>query len=59
MSVSHLRLAPEPLEPIVEASTIRVLLADDHALMLRTLRLLLDQEEGIEVVAEATDLASS
>jgi two-component system response regulator NreC len=58
MSVSHLRLAPEPLEPIAEASTIRVLLADDHALMLRTLRLLLDQEEGIEVVAEATDLAS-
>jgi two-component system response regulator NreC len=36
---------------------IRVVLADDHALMRRSLRLLLDREEGVEVVAEAGDLA--
>ena len=37
---------------------IRVVLADSHALMRRSLRLLLDGEEGVEVVAEADDLAS-
>jgi two-component system, NarL family, response regulator NreC len=41
--------APEP---------IRVLLADDHALMRRGVRMLLDGEQNMEVVAEATDLAS-
>ncbi len=35
---------------------IRVVLADDHALMRRSLRRLLDREEGVEVVAEAGDL---
>jgi DNA-binding NarL/FixJ family response regulator len=35
---------------------ILVVLADDHAGMRRTLRLLLDGEEGIRVVAEAGDL---
>ncbi|MGD1058304.1 MAG: response regulator transcription factor [Solirubrobacteraceae bacterium] len=34
------------------------MLADDHALMRRSLRLLLDGEEGIEVIAEANDLAA-
>jgi len=58
MSASHLHLAPEPLEPSAAPDTIRVLLADDHALMRRTLRLLLDEEQDIEVVAEADDLAS-
>ncbi|HTU78437.1 MAG TPA: response regulator transcription factor [Solirubrobacteraceae bacterium] len=37
---------------------IRVLLADDHALMRRSLRLLLDGEDGVEVVGEADDLAA-
>jgi two-component system, NarL family, response regulator NreC len=37
---------------------IRVILADSHALMRRSLRLLLDGEEGVEVVGEADDLAS-
>ena len=37
---------------------IRVLLADDHALMRRSLRLLLDGEDGMEVIAEADDLAA-
>jgi two-component system response regulator NreC len=35
---------------------IRVVLADDHALMRRSLRLLLDNEQDLEVIAEAGDL---
>jgi two-component system, NarL family, response regulator NreC len=35
-----------------------VVLADDHALMRRSVRLLLDGEENMEVIAEASDLAS-
>ena len=35
-----------------------MLLADDHALMRRILRLLLDGEDDMEVIAEANDLAS-
>ena len=38
------------------ASAIRVLLAENHALLNSGLRLLLDAEEGIEVVGEANDL---
>jgi two-component system response regulator NreC len=37
---------------------IRVVLADDHALVRRSLRLLLDGEDGVDVVAEAVDLSS-
>jgi two-component system, NarL family, response regulator NreC len=37
---------------------IRVVLADDHALMRRSLRRLLDSEAGVEVVAEAEDLTT-
>jgi two-component system response regulator NreC len=57
---SHLHLAGTAEEPqtAVENAQIRVLLADDHALMRRSLRLLLDGEEGMEVVAEANDLAA-
>jgi two-component system response regulator NreC len=36
---------------------ILVVLADDHAGMRRSLRLLLDAEKGMEVVGEATDLS--
>jgi two-component system, NarL family, response regulator NreC len=39
-----------------KASEIRVVIADDHAVVRRGLRQLLDAEAGIEVVAEATDL---
>jgi two-component system, NarL family, response regulator NreC len=35
---------------------IRVVLADDHALMRRSLRLLLENEQDLEVIAEAGDL---
>jgi two-component system, NarL family, response regulator NreC len=38
---------------------IRVVLADDHASMRRNLRLLLEGEEDIEVVGEASDLESA
>jgi len=37
---------------------VRVVLADSHALMRRSLRLLLDGEQDVEVVGEADDLAS-
>jgi two-component system, NarL family, response regulator NreC len=40
-----------------EQVAIRIILADDHALMRRSLRLLLDGESDLEVVAEADDLA--
>jgi DNA-binding NarL/FixJ family response regulator len=38
---------------------IRVILADDHAFVRRSLRLLLEGEEGIDVIAEAADLTSA
>ncbi len=58
---ARLRLAPSPAgteSAVRAASPIRVVLADDHALMRRSLRLLLDSEEGVEVIAEADHLAS-
>ena len=39
--------------------TIRVVIADDHAVVRRGLRQVLDAEEGFEVVAEAVDLESA
>ncbi len=39
--------------------TIRVVIADDHAVVRRGLRQVLDGEEGVEVVAEASDLAGA
>jgi two-component system response regulator NreC len=59
---AHLHLAPTPTEtdPAASAaSPIRVVLADDHALMLRSLRVLLEGEEDVDVIAEAGDLASA
>jgi two-component system response regulator NreC len=61
MQNAHLHLAPEPLssdKPIGEEAPISVVLADDHALMRRSLRLLLDGDAAIDVVAEADDLAA-
>jgi DNA-binding NarL/FixJ family response regulator len=37
------------------ASTIRMLLADDHALMRHGLRLIIDSQEDMEVIGEASD----
>ncbi len=53
--VAHLHLAEPPTQVPVP---IRVVLADDHTLMRRSLRLLLDGEDDVEVVAEAFDLAT-
>lgn len=39
--------------------TIRIVLADDHAVVRSGLRMLLDSETGLEVVAEAGDLDSA
>ncbi len=60
MMSTHLHLARSPEEPDTAATNahIRVLLADDHALMRRILRLLLNGEEDMEVIAEANDLAA-
>ncbi len=58
---THLHLASTPPgtgSAVYAASPIRVVLADDHTMMRRTLRLLLDGEDGVEVIAEAGDLAS-
>lgn len=64
---SHLQLAPAPAEPEVRradrpAATelpIRVVLADDHNAMRRNLRLLLDADADVKVVAEAIDLPTA
>jgi two-component system, NarL family, response regulator NreC len=63
MDARHLHLAADPDAPGGEipdgAVSIRVVLADDHASMRRSLRLLLDGEEALTVLAEADDLASA
>ncbi|HSO99029.1 MAG TPA: response regulator transcription factor [Solirubrobacteraceae bacterium] len=41
------------------ARPIRVVLADDHAPLRRTLRLLLEREDDLELVAEAGDLETA
>jgi two-component system response regulator NreC len=41
------------------ARVIRVVIADDHAVVRRGLRQVLDAEEGCEVVAEASDLEAA
>lgn len=57
MDTPHLRLALPPEEATGEQA-IRVVLADDHPLMRRSLRLLLDDAERVEVIAEASDVAA-
>jgi two-component system response regulator NreC len=53
------RTVAEPVGGTHEArSTIRVLLADDHEFVRRSLRLLLDLDAEVEVVAEARDIAA-
>jgi two-component system response regulator NreC len=50
---------PTPAEETGSAGaigTIRVVIADDHSVVRRGLRQVLDAEEGFEVVAEASDL---
>jgi two-component system, NarL family, response regulator NreC len=54
---AHLHLAERSDDPVVTDEPIRVVLADDHALVRRSLRMLLDGEDGVEVIAEAADIA--
>ena len=58
---SHLRLASSTAgaDSVPSApSPIRVVLSDDHAPMRSSLRMVLDGEDGVEVVGEANDLES-
>lgn len=57
----HLHLAGSTSAPESppEAVPIRVVLADDHTMVRRSLRLLLDHEDGVEVVAEANDILTA
>lgn len=43
-------------EALALPPTIRVVIADDHAVVRRGLRQLLEEQDGVEVVAEASDL---
>jgi two-component system response regulator NreC len=54
----HLATAPAGVAPESEDAPIRVVLADDHALVRRSLRLLLAGEDDVDVVAEACDIAT-
>jgi len=62
MMAANLHLAPALTETVPDVSApspIRIVLADDHALMLRSLRLLLEGEKDVDVIAEAGDLTSA
>jgi two-component system response regulator NreC len=61
---SHLHLAATatidaPGRERAEHALIRVVVADDHALLRRSMRLLLDSEGDVELIAEAEDLTSA
>jgi two-component system, NarL family, response regulator NreC len=57
----HLALAPSPnASPrLAEGHPVRVVLAEDHATMRRSLRALLDGEPDIEVVGEADEMPAA
>jgi two-component system response regulator NreC len=48
-------MEPVELDGANLLKTIRIVIADDHAIVRRGLRMLLDGEPGLEVVAEASD----
>jgi two-component system response regulator NreC len=54
----HLHLAPLQGRSPTPDPAVRVVLADDHAAVRRNLRLLLDAEEGVDVIAEAADIST-
>jgi len=59
--MAHLQLAPGPHRPesaARRAGPIKVVLGDDHAAARRSLRLLLDGEHDVTVIAEGGDLAT-
>ena len=45
-------------QPQRDAAAIRVVVADDHAMVRRTLRLLLESERDVDVMAEAVDVSA-
>jgi two-component system response regulator NreC len=54
----HLAPSPDASPTRSAGQPIRVVLADDHALMRRSLRGLLDRAPDVDVVAEARDLGA-
>lgn len=55
----HLHLAAPEAGELPEPWPIRVVLADDHELMRRSMRLLLESEDGLEVIADAGNLTAA
>jgi len=55
---TYLQLAPDPGADRTGTAAIRVILADDHDAMRRSLRRVLEAEPGIDVVAEGADLGA-
>jgi two-component system response regulator NreC len=59
---THLSLAPalhEADHTAIASESIRVVVADDHALIRNSMRLLLDGEQDLELIAEADDVSSA
>lgn len=59
MESSHASEAADELPGAGGPAAIRIVIADDHAIVRRGLRQLLDGERGFEVVAEAEDVDSA
>lgn len=55
---ARLHLAEAPGSAPQTESPIKVVLADDHEMVRRNLRLVLDREDGVQVIAEAADLST-
>jgi two-component system, NarL family, response regulator NreC len=55
---THLQLAPDPDALARAEASIKIVLADDHHAVRRNLRLLLEGEEGMDVIAEAADIST-
>lgn len=58
-AVTSAKNATEARDTAELPEVIRIVIADDHAVVRRGLRQVLDSEEGLEVVAEASDLAGA
>ena len=59
---AHLQLTPTVADTTLKSavpSQIHVVLADDHSFMRRSLRLLLESEQDVAVIAEAGDMAAA
>jgi two-component system, NarL family, response regulator NreC len=58
LALFHLASVPDPEPASDRAGPIKIVLADDHAAMRRSLRTLLDGEADIDVIAETDSLQS-